>query len=105
MEKLHFLILFLMGTLCAKDSCAQEVKDISKDYAIFSVYYSVPDNEQHNFKDVNFRFGWTNKEPFRISVQFFNAGYVDVKLKFAIKNETSNQMIILDSIHNSRFGT
>jgi lysophospholipase L1-like esterase len=105
MEKLHFLILFLMGTFCAKDSCAQEVKDISKDYAIFSVYYSVPDNEQHNFKDVNFRFGWTNKEPFRISVQFFNAGYVDVKLKFAIKNETSNQMIILDSIHNSRFGT
>jgi hypothetical protein len=81
------------------------VKDLSKNYGIVSVPYSVPDNDKLHFQNVDFRFGWNNKEPYKIAIQFVNHGYSTRKLKFAIKDVTSKKMIILDPIHNSRFGT
>ena len=56
-------------------------------------------------ESVDFRFGWTSKAPFTIAIQFVNHAYANRKFKFAIKDVTSNKMIVLDTLHNSRFGS
>ncbi len=105
MNKLIFSTVLVTVILFTKDLYAQQVKDLSKNYGIVSVPYSVPDNDKLHFQNVDFRFGWNNKEPYKIAIQFVNHGYSTRKLKFAIKDVTSKKMIILDPIHNSRFGT
>ena len=105
MKRRYSLVLILVLIFCAKALCAQEVKDLSKYYEIISVSHSVPDNEQQNFADVNFRFGWNSKGPAAIAIQFVNHSYSDRKFKFAIKDVTSKKTIILDKVHNSRFGS
>jgi hypothetical protein len=86
------------------DLHAQQVKDLSKNYKIVSVPYSVPDDDRRNFADVDFRFGWNNKAPYTIAIQFVNHGYATRKFKFAIKDVTVKKTVILDTVHNSRFG-
>jgi hypothetical protein len=105
MKKLIFFVLILTVFFCSKDSFAQPVKDIAKYYEIVSVPYSVPDNDELHFSDIAFKFGWNDKAPYTIAIQFINHGYSSRKLKFAIKDVTSNKTIILDTIHNSRFGS
>ncbi len=105
MKKMIFLFLSLGLVFCAGNSRSGEAKDLSDRYPIVSVYYSVPDNDQGNFADVVFRFGWSKKPSPQIAIQFVNRGYSDRKLKFAIKDATSKKMVLLDKAHNSRFGT
>jgi hypothetical protein len=105
MKRLFKLVLCLVIVLVIKTLNAQEAKGLSKYYEIVSVPYSVPDNEQQNFADVNFRFGWNSKGPAAIAIQFVNHSYSDRKFKFAIKDVTSKKTIILDKVHNSRFGS
>ena len=105
MKKLYFSVLLLIAILCKKDLPAQGLQDLSKGYQILSVFYNVPDNDQKNFDTVNFRYGWTSRAPYVIAVQFTNAGYADKKLKFAVKDTTSGQFVILDPVHNVFFGT
>lgn len=105
MKKIFFSILLLTLTFFAKDSHAQQAKDLSKSYAVVSVPYSVPDNDKQNFADVYFRFGWTRKAPAKIAIQFTNHGYSSRKFRFAIKDVTTNKMVLLDAVHNSRFGS
>jgi hypothetical protein len=105
MKKFYFFVLLLAVVFGAKDLFAQQVKDLSKYYEIVSVPYSVPDNDQENFADVDFRFGWNSKAPYKIAIQFVNHGYTLRKFKFAIKDVTSKKTVILDPVHNSRFGT
>ena len=106
MKKLYFPVLVLMTALCAKDLCAQEEKDLSKYYGVVSKYYPVLDNKDKT--DMNnliyYRFGWNRKAPYTIAIQFANLGYGDRKLKFAVKDVTSKKMIVLDAVHQSRFG-
>jgi hypothetical protein len=102
MKKNIFSVLLLVLIFCAKDLRAQ---DLSKNYQILSVFYNVPDDDQKDFETINFRYGWTNQAPYSIAIQFTNAGYSEKKLKFAIKDVTSNQMILLDPVHNVYFGT
>lgn len=105
MKKLYFSALFLTVIFFSKEGYAQQVKDISKGCEIVSVPYSLPDNDELHFLDVTFRFGWNNKAPYTIAIQFINHGYSSRKFKFAIKDVTSNKTIILDTVHNSRFGS
>ena len=105
MKQLYFLTLLLITIFGAKDLCAQPTKDLSKCYPIVSASYPVPDNAQQHFADVNFKFGWSNKVPYTIAIQFLNHSYVSLKFKFAIKDVTSKKMIVLDPVHNSRFGS
>jgi hypothetical protein len=106
--KRTFISVFFIGMFCFSsraDVLAQEAKNISRSYRILSVYYAVPDNEKKYFDTINFRYGWADQAPYSIAIQFFNPGYNDRKLKFAIKDVTSGQMIMLDQVHNSNFGT
>jgi hypothetical protein len=105
MKKLYFPILLLILIIFVKALCAQEVKDLSSYCEIVSVHYSLPDNDQQNFADVDFRFGWNSKAPETIAIQFVNRSYSIRKFKFAIKDVTSKKMILLDVVHNSRFGS
>ncbi len=105
MKKLFSSALILIVIFCTKDLCSREVGGLSKYYETVSMSYPVPDNDKKNFPDVDFRFGWNSKAPFRIAVQFVNRGYKDRKLKFAIKDVTSKKMIVLDGTHRSRFGS
>ncbi|HXL72126.1 MAG TPA: hypothetical protein VN963_00750 [bacterium] len=105
MQRQYSLVLVLVLIFFVKALCAQEVKDLSKYCEIVSVHYSVPDNDQQNFADVDFRFGWNSKKPATIAVQFVNHSYSDRKFKFAIKDLTSKKMILLDAVHNSRLGS
>jgi hypothetical protein len=98
---LFFLVSF---TFFVTNSDAASVDELAKKYGIISVYYSVPDNDQQNFTDVVFRFAWPDKKPARIAIQFVNRAYADRKLKFAIKEVASKKMVLLDPVHNSRFG-
>jgi hypothetical protein len=105
MKNQYFFILILIVIFYSKNLLAQTVKDISKKYPIVSVPYTLPDNDQQNFTDVYFRFGWPAKSPYTIAVQFANHAYKTRKLKFAIKDVTANKMVLLDAVHNVRFGT
>lgn len=105
MRKIYFSVLFLFIVFCAKNLCAQNNQDLSTNYQILSVFYNIPGKDQSNFDAVNFRYGWTNQTPYTIAIQFTNAGYSDQKIKFAIKDITSNQTILIDPIHNSYFAT
>jgi len=103
MQKLYFSIFLLATVFCAKNLQAQDA-DLSDNYQILSPFYNVPDDGQKNFNHVNFRYGWAIQTSC-IAIQFTNAGYEDKKLKFAIKDVTSNQIILLDPSHNAYFGT
>jgi hypothetical protein len=104
--KKPILFFFLAGlSFFVSNIFAAPVDELSKKYKIVSVYYSVPDNDQQNFSDVVFRFAWTDKKNQTIAVQFVNRSYSDRKLKFAIKEVTSKKMVVLDPVHNSRFGS
>ena len=105
MKRLYIPVFLLIAIFFAKDLHAGQGKDISKYYGLVSVPYSVPDNDRQHFADVNFRFGWKSKTPFKIAIQFVNHGYASRKFKFAIKDITSNKVVILDTVHNSRFGS
>jgi hypothetical protein len=105
MKRLYFSVFLLITVFCAKDLRAQETEDLSNNYKILSRFYNLPDDGQKNFDHVNFRYGWTSQAPYTIAIQFTNAGYDDKKLKFAIKDVTSNQTILLDTTHNAYFGT
>jgi hypothetical protein len=105
MKKRLFSIPLLAVIFCAGYLFSGQEADLLKKYPIVSVYYSVPDNDQRNFADVVFRFGWSKKPTSKIAIQFVNRGYSDRKLKFAIKDVTSKKMVVLDTAHNSRFGT
>jgi hypothetical protein len=105
MNKLYLLFSFFILAFTVNGLRAQSMIDLAKSFGILSSYYSVPDNDQKNFGSVNFRYGWTKQAPFIIAVQLTNPGYADVKLKFAVKDVTTNQMVVLDPVHNSRFGT
>ena len=98
---LSLSILFLI----ASHVDAQSAIPLSKTFKIVSVSYSVPDNEQGNFVDVYFRFGWNDKSPYVIALQFANNGYVNRKIKFAIKDMTSQKMIPLDPVHKTIFAS
>jgi hypothetical protein len=104
MEKLFKLILCLMIVLITKTVSAQEVKDLSKNYDIISVSYSVLDNDETRFPGVTFRFGWNKKVPYVIAVQFVNHGYDTQKFKFAIKDITMNKLVVLGTVHKSTSG-
>jgi hypothetical protein len=97
--------MFLTVIFCSKEVYAQPVKDIAKKYPIISVPYTLPDNDQQNFAEVYFRFGWASKEPYTIAIQFANHAYQSHQFKFAIKDVTTNKMVLLDTAHNSRFGS
>ncbi len=105
MKKLWIPILLLILALNANECPAKDTPDLAKQYKLVSVYYSVPDNDQQNFANVVFRFAWNGKTPSQIAVQFVNRAYADRKLKFAIKDVTSKKLVLLDPVHNSRFGT
>jgi hypothetical protein len=105
MKNLFFLLLFLTVLPNSNVLFAQQVKDISKKYMIISVPYTLPDNDQQNFADVYFRFGWPAKAPYVIAVQFANHAYRTIKFKFAIKDVTANKMVQIDTVHKSLFGT
>jgi hypothetical protein len=105
MNKLYFSTLFLIAVFSAKELCAQQTKYLSKKYEKVSASYSVPDNDQQNFKDIDFKLGWNSKAPHVIAIQFVNHGYEKRKFKFAIEDVISKKMVILDTVHNSRFGS
>jgi hypothetical protein len=105
MKNLTLAISILAAFFCAKGLCAQAAKDLSKACKTVSVPYSVPDNDKRNFADVYFSFGWNDKKPYTISVQFVNHGYANRKIKFAIKDVTAKKMVVVDRSHNARFGT
>lgn len=105
MKKIYLSILFLALVFGEKSICAEQIEYITQNYGIVSVFYSCPDNDERNFSDVFFRFGWNDKKPFTIAIQFVNRAYADRKVKFAIKDVTSKKMVVLDPAHKSRFGT
>lgn len=105
MKFCYFAILLLTVIFATKNMCAQELKPLSKVYGIVSEPYAIPDDDQPDFKDIAYRFGWKRKSPCSIGIQFINSGYVDRTIKFAIQDISLNQMIILDPVHNSRFGS
>ena len=102
MKNILFSILILFFSV--NYLSAQQVKDLSKFFTIVSVQYTLPDNDQQNFADVYFRFGWSSKIPCSIAIQFANHAYKTIKFKFAIKDVTANKIVLLDTVHNSRFG-
>jgi len=102
MKNILFSILILFFSV--NYLSAQQVKDLSKFFTIVSVPYTLPDNDQQNFADVYFRFGWSSKIPCSIAIQFANHAYKTIKFKFAIKDVTANKIVLLDTVHNSRFG-
>lgn len=104
MKNFFLFVLFLIVIFFEKSLYAQAVKDLSKKYSIVSVPYTLPDNDQQNFADVYFRFGWPAKAPYSIAIQFANHAYKTIKFKFAIKDVTTNKTILIDTVHNSRFG-
>ncbi len=105
MKKLCFSILLLVIFFGTKTLWAERAKDISKLYKFISVTYSVPDDDQQHFANVDFRFGWNDKSPYKIAIQFVNHSYSTRKFKFVIKDVTSKKMVLLDVAHNSRFGS
>jgi hypothetical protein len=105
MKKNYFPILFLIMFFGTQSYGAEQIEYINQNYGIVSVFYSCPDNDDRNFSDVFFRFGWNDKKPSTIAIQFVNRAYADRKVKFAIKDVTSKKMVILDPVHKSRFGT
>lgn len=105
MKKTYFFVLCSVLILGANGLGAENKDKLSAFCNTVSVYYSVPDNDQLNFSDVVFRFGWNNKPPDTIAIQFVNRSYSERKIKFAIKDVTTKKMVVLDAAHNSRFGT
>ena len=103
-KKLYFSTGLLLALLGVRGLGAQEGNDLSKSYPILSVFYNVPDNDKKYFQAVNFRYGWTSQPPYQIAVQFSNPEYSDLKIKFAVKDVTSNQLILLDPTHQAFFG-
>lgn len=81
----------------------QESPYIEDTYPILSPFYNVPGSTDERFTHLNFRFGWTDKAPYRIAVQFSNPAYRDQKIKFAIKDLTTDQSVLLDADHNAYF--
>jgi hypothetical protein len=104
MKSLYFVVILLGLAFSPQGLRSEQLDELSKAYNYVSVYYSMPDNDHLYFADVHFRFGWTAKKPYRIGVQFVNRDYGDKKIKFAIKDVTTNKMILLDPIHKSYFG-
>jgi hypothetical protein len=106
MRKPSFFILFFAVAFCVNGvyAQAQQADDLAKSYGVVSVPYSVPDNEQQNFADVYFRFGWSSQAPAKIAIEFTNHAYAGRKFKFAIKDVTSKKMVVLDPVHKTRFG-
>jgi len=104
--KKHYLMMAVFSLIFgAKGLCAEQADDLSKSCEIVSVSYSVPDNDQQNFEDVNFRFGWKGNAPATLSIQFINDGYSVRSFKFAIKDITSKKMIVLDAAHHAHLGS
>lgn len=100
-----FAVIFTLVLFAGTSGAQTQQDELSKEFPVVSVPYSVPDNDQQHFADVDFRFAWTNKAPFKIALQFVNRGYSTRKLKFAIKDVTSKKMVVLNPAHHSRFGT
>jgi hypothetical protein len=106
MKNMYLLFWLLITTFGARCVFAQEDNDLSKYYGTISKFDSILNNTQKDMNSIVFyRFGWNQKAPYKIAVQFVNLGYGDHKLKFAVKDVTSKKMIVLDPVHNSRFGT
>ena len=105
MKKILFFALFSILVFCSGPLLCASVDELAKTFPVVSVYYSVPDNDQRNFADVVFRFGWNEKKPYKIAVQIVNRSYSERKIKFAIKDVSSKKMVVLDAARNSRFGT
>ena len=103
MRKSSLIILILTLAFGAQGIYAGQADSLSKSYATVSVPYSVPDNDQQNFANVDFRFGWNSKAPYKIAIQFTNHAYAGRKFKFAIKDVTSKKMVVLDKVHKTSF--
>ena len=105
MKKLSISVLLLTMIFFTKDLYAQQENDLSKFYGKVSKYISILNDKNDLNKVVFYRIGWNGKTPNTIGIQFGNFGYADWKLKFAIKDVTSKKFIVLDTVHNSFFGT
>ncbi len=99
-DSVFFLLtIFLIAPMAP----CQESPYIEDTYPILSPFYNVPGSTDERFTHLNFRFGWTDKAPYRIAVQFSNPAYRDQKIKFAIKDLTTDQSVLLDADHNAYF--
>jgi hypothetical protein len=96
-----FVFLFLAAFMTAPMAPCQEVPTIEGAYPILSPFYNVPGSTDERFKHLNFRFGWTHTAPYRIAVQISNPTYGEQKIKFAIRDLTTNQTLLLDEEHNA----
>ena len=102
-RSVSFLILFTF--FCAQNLAAQQQKELTKSFKIVSVPYAVPDNDKLNFANVFFKLGWKSKAPNTIGIQFTNSSYAEHAFKFAIKDLTTKKMVLIDTVHNSCFGS
>ncbi len=93
------LTIFLFAPMAP----CQEAKYIENLYPILSPVYKVPGSTDERWTHLNFKFGWTDKAPFRIAVQISNPSYRDQKINFAVKDLTTNQSVLLDEDHNVYF--
>jgi hypothetical protein len=98
-----FVFLLLAIFLIAPMAPCQEAQTIEESYPILSPFYNVPGSTAERFNHLNFRYGWTDKDPYRIAVQISNPSYGEQKIKFAIKDLTTNQLVLLDEEHNAYF--
>ncbi len=81
----------------------QETRALEDVFPIISPSYNLPGSDDTRFQHLNFRFGWTDKAPFQIAVQISNPTYGDQKIKFAVKDLTTSQSVLLDPDHNAYF--
>ena len=72
-------------------------------YPILSPTFKVPGSNEVRFQHLNFRLGWTREAPYRIAIQLSNPTYGDQKIKFAVRDLTMNQTVLLDLEHNTYF--
>ncbi len=104
MKKLQLALFALLVLVGSQSWATRQVNELEKNYPVLSAFYPVPDNEKKQFKDVYFRLGWKARKPYRIAVQFTNQSYKTVPLKFALKDVTTQKMVILDKGKNTAVG-
>lgn len=104
-KDLPLSIAFLLWTALwgARDLQGQQTQDLRENYPIVSPSYNVPGSTEERFPHLNFRYGWTTQAPYQMAVQFSNPTYGDQKIKFAIKDLTTDQFVLLDLSHNAYF--
>ncbi len=81
----------------------QETQKMEDLYPILSPTFKVPGSNEVRFQHLNFRLGWTREAPYRIAIQLSNPTYGDQKIKFAVRDLTMNQTVLLDLEHNTYF--